>query len=82
MADMWKQPEIAHWWLPNDEGYPDIVREIREWTNERTTASVDPYREAIRDIKFIFGRLNLDDTSPTSSPGAQSGGAHAETSPD
>ena len=82
LADRWKIPEVTHWWLPNDEGYPDIVREVREWTNERTTNPRDNLREAVRDMKLIFGRMKLDDTSSQeSSPGAYSG-THDERTPD
>ncbi|KAK2811673.1 hypothetical protein FQN50_002018 [Emmonsiellopsis sp. PD_5] len=70
MADLWKLPEVAHWWLPNDEGYPSLIREIREWTNERATKPRDAFREDLRDLKTMFWRMNVDDnssqaTSPT-----------------
>lgn len=83
MADRWKDPEVTHWWLPNEEGYPSIVREVREWTNERTTNPRDSLREAVRDMKLIFGRMNMDDTSSQgSSPSAHSGGYSEGRTPD
>lgn len=73
MADFWKIPELNHWWLPNDEGYPDIVREIREWTTERVTDARDTFRESVRDLKAVFGNMSLEDCSSAgSSPGASS----------
>ncbi|KAL2366221.1 hypothetical protein RJZ56_000869 [Blastomyces dermatitidis] len=39
MANLWKNPELTNWWLPKYEGYPNFVREIREWMKERTDFS-------------------------------------------
>ncbi|EFR05282.1 hypothetical protein MGYG_08293 [Nannizzia gypsea CBS 118893] len=81
VADIWKVPEVADWWLPNSEGYPKLVREIREWTSERTTNPRDNFREAVRDIRSIFGRMTCsDDSSQGSSPSAHSG-IHQRLSP-
>src|SRR5436190_2549823 len=44
MADLWKMPELNDWWLPNGEEYPKIIHEIREWTKERKTDSMDEFR--------------------------------------
>ena len=82
MADVWKIPEVAHWWLPNDEGYTNIIREIREWTNERTVNPRDTSREAVRDMKSIFGRMNLDDSNSASSTPSTHSWPSAERTPD
>jgi hypothetical protein len=50
-----------HWWLPNDEGYPTIVRSIRKFVEERTSPAKDLPSEDLRDMKAIFASLNLDD---------------------
>ena len=68
MAATWQIPEITHWWLPNDEGYLDVVREVRALTEERTNHPRDQYRESVRDMKSIFGKLRLDDTESDNSP--------------
>ncbi|KAJ9377156.1 transcriptional regulator family: Fungal Specific TF [Paecilomyces variotii] len=62
MAQIWGIPEVKHWWLPNDEGYPDIVREIRKMTEERTTNPRDNFREDVREMKTLFGKMNVDDS--------------------
>ena len=61
-------PELNHWWLPNDEGYHDIVREIRAMTEERTNNPRDQFRQAVRDMRSVFGKMNLDDTGSEASP--------------
>ncbi|KAL1960948.1 hypothetical protein VTO42DRAFT_4836 [Malbranchea cinnamomea] len=84
LADKWKAPDVADWWLPNEEGYPNLVREVREWTNERTTNPRDNLREAVRDMRLIFGRMGLEQdtmSSQASSPSGQSAG-YAERTPD
>ncbi|KGQ00746.1 hypothetical protein PAAG_12589 [Paracoccidioides lutzii Pb01] len=74
MADFWQLPELTHWWLPNDEGYPRLVREIRDWIRERELKPRDTFREDVCDLKTMFWRMNLDDTGSTneSSPKAPS----------
>ncbi|OAT02350.1 C6 finger domain-containing protein, variant [Blastomyces dermatitidis ER-3] len=70
MADLWQLPELNHWWLPNEEGYPRIVNEIRDWTSERELKPRDTFREDIRDLKTMFWRMAMggDDSSHGSSP--------------
>lgn len=73
MAELWQIPEINHWWLPNDEGYPAIIRSIRSFIEERQ-AKVQPgdhLSEDLQSMKAIFSKLNIDDpasqrSSPTS----------------
>ncbi|KAJ5963836.1 uncharacterized protein N7479_003712 [Penicillium vulpinum] len=62
LAAIWQVPEVNHWWLPNDEGYTNIVREIRSLTEERSLQPRDEMRENVRDMKSLLGRLNLDET--------------------
>jgi hypothetical protein len=62
LAAIWQTPEVNNWWLPDDQGYTDIVREIRELTAERLAQPRDELRENVRDMKTLFGRLNMDDT--------------------
>ena len=50
-----------HWWLPKDEGYPPIVRSIRKFVAERSSAPKDLPTEDLRDMKAIFEKLNLAD---------------------
>jgi hypothetical protein len=52
-----------HWWLPNNEGYPPIIRSIRKFVEERTSPAVDLPGEDLRDMKAIFASLNLEDDS-------------------
>lgn len=61
LATMWQVPEMNYWWLPNDEDYPNIVREIRTMTDERMSKPRDNFREDVRNMKAVFGKLNLDD---------------------
>jgi hypothetical protein len=54
-----------HWWLPNNERYPPIIRSIRKFVEERTTPAKDLPSEDLRDMKAIFASLNLDDSQPS-----------------
>ena len=59
MAEMWRLPEIHHWWLPNDEGFTPLLREIRAFSEQRTSAQIDQSSEKLRDISAIFSGLEV-----------------------
>ncbi|KAI9761104.1 MAG: Vacuolar-sorting protein SNF7 [Chaenotheca gracillima] len=65
MAALWAIPEIQHWWLPNDENYPPIIRSIRAFVEERTRKPSNETASDLRDIKTIFGSMKISDDSPT-----------------
>jgi hypothetical protein len=71
MAEIWHEPEVNHWWLPNEEGFTPLLRDIRAFIKERAVvydmSKGDEFRDDLRDIKAIFSKLNIDD-SPRSSP--------------
>ncbi|KAI9934702.1 hypothetical protein MW887_000319 [Aspergillus wentii] len=68
LATLWQMPELNHWWLPNDEGCPEIIREIRAMTDERINNPRDDFRQSVRDMKTLFWKINLDDTESDKSP--------------
>ncbi|KAL4903607.1 hypothetical protein BDW74DRAFT_155831 [Aspergillus multicolor] len=68
LAAIWQLPEVNDWWLPDGKDYPSIIRQVREMTAERTTNPRDDFRESVRDMKAVFGKLNLDDTESETSP--------------
>lgn len=67
MSDLFRDRSCMHWWLPNDEAYPPIIRSIRKFVEERTSPATDLIEEDVRDMKQIFAALNLDD-GPSSLP--------------
>lgn len=61
-----------HWWLPNNERYPAIVKSIRRFVEERTSPAKDTPTENLKDMKDmkrIFETLKLDDDEPPSTDG-------------
>lgn len=57
------------WWLPNGENYPPTIRSIRNFVEERTSTPRDALTEDLRDMKVLFGSLDLeDDRSNKSTP--------------
>ncbi|KAB8227562.1 hypothetical protein BDV23DRAFT_154542 [Aspergillus alliaceus] len=68
LATVWQLPEINHWWLPDDEGYPDIIREVRSMTEERSSNPRDNFRESVRNMRSLFWNISLEDTSSENSP--------------
>ncbi|KAG2413655.1 hypothetical protein HFD88_002844 [Aspergillus terreus] len=73
LATVFQLPELNHWWLPNDEGYPEIIREVRAMTEERTTNPRDNFRESVRDMRTLFWNISLDDTESENSPASTTG---------
>ncbi len=61
MSDAWGV-DVTRWWLPNDQGYPPIVRSIREFIDYRMTPAKDRHTEDLREIAGIFKSLKLDDS--------------------
>ncbi|KAE8372714.1 hypothetical protein BDV26DRAFT_273513 [Aspergillus bertholletiae] len=68
LATVWQSPEVNHWWLPNDEGYPNIIREVRAMTEERSHNPRDNFRESVRNLRSLFWNISLDDSSSSNSP--------------
>ncbi|PMD50290.1 uncharacterized protein K444DRAFT_547199 [Hyaloscypha bicolor E] len=73
MADLFRDRSCMHWWLPNDEDYPPIIRSIRNFVEERTSEAKTLPAEDLRDMKAIFASLKLDDGIPSApAPGVKS----------
>lgn len=60
MAELWAD-DVARWWLPNDEGYSDTIRTVREFVEHRGTRPTDAYATGIRDMSGIFRTLDIAD---------------------
>lgn len=72
MSALFQDPSCMHWWLPNDENYPPIIRQIRKFVDERTSTARDVPAEDLRDMKAIFSTMNLDDGTRSRDPLGQS----------
>lgn len=57
--------EQSDWWLPNDEACPPIIRSIKDFITDRTTAPKDQASEDLREMKGLFSTLTISD-SPSS----------------
>lgn len=58
MSDLWGE-DVTHWWLPNDEGYPDIIRTIRDFIQYRAGEPTDAAGADVRDMSGIFREMNV-----------------------
>ncbi len=68
MSDLFQDRSCMHWWLPNEEGYPHIIRAIRKLVEERTSPANNMPAKDIKDMKAIFSNLRLDDGKSSVSP--------------
>lgn len=55
----------SDWWLPDDEACPPIIRSIKDFIKERTTAPKDQVSDDLREMRGIFNSLTISD-SPSS----------------
>lgn len=55
--------DVTHWWLPNDEMCPPIIRAVKDFIEERTTQPKDQTSEDLRIMKGIFSSLSLNDSA-------------------
>jgi hypothetical protein len=76
LSTLWKLPELMHWWLPNNEGYPDLIREVRAMTDDRLEQPRDDFRSNVRDMKAMFWKLNVNDEGDELSPGSSHDSSH------
>ena len=62
MAVLWHDPEINHWWLPNEEAYPSVVRSVRSVMEDRLrgTSNLQRSKEQ-RDMRGIFAAMSIED---------------------
>ncbi|KAI9746182.1 MAG: hypothetical protein M1818_000863 [Claussenomyces sp. TS43310] len=61
MSALFQDSSCMHWWLPDDEKFPTIIRQIRTFVEERTSTARDIPTEDLRDMKAIFASLDLND---------------------
>lgn len=54
--------EASDWWLPNDEGCPPIIRSIKDFIRERSTAPKDQVSEDLKEMRGIFSSMNISDS--------------------
>lgn len=69
MLEQWGL-EHSDWWLPHDEGCPPIIRSIKDFITDRTTAPRDQTSEDLREMKGIFSTLTISDSPPDGNPGS------------
>ena len=78
MALLWGAPEVEDWWLPNEEGYLPILKEIRTLIEERVRKAREEGKDGsddLRDIKAVFSRMNVggEESSPGSVASSSAG---------
>lgn len=59
LAELFQDPSVVRWWLPNDEGFSPIIQSIREFADERNTVALNAQQESVREIRNLFENLNL-----------------------
>jgi hypothetical protein len=63
----------SDWWLPNDEACPPIIRSIKDFIKDRTTAPKDQVTDDLREMRGIFNSLTISDSPPSDSMTVTSG---------
>ena len=62
MSEVWGI-DVNQWWLPNNEGYPTVVRAIRDFIEYRARVPEDAMGAHVRDMSGIFRSLDIEEQS-------------------
>lgn len=68
MAEGLRDNSCMHWWLPNDEMFYPLIRSIRNFVDDRTSAPKTVESKDVQDMKIVFSALSLSDESDGSPP--------------
>jgi phosphodiesterase/alkaline phosphatase D-like protein len=63
MAELFGDQACVRWWLPNDEGFTEILQNIRTFADERNATAVTAQSENLREIRHIFAKMQLGGVS-------------------
>ena len=66
MAELFGDQTCVNWWLPNDEGFTEILKNVRVFADERNAIAVTAQSENLREIRHIFTKMQLG--TPSGSP--------------
>ncbi|OIW32400.1 hypothetical protein CONLIGDRAFT_267885 [Coniochaeta ligniaria NRRL 30616] len=59
MAELFGDQSCVRWWLADDEGFTEILKNVRIFADERNATAVTAQSENLRQIRHIFSRLQL-----------------------
>ena len=62
MSGVWGV-DVNHWWLPDDEGYPAIVRSIRDFIEYRARVPAGNMDAQVQNMSGLFRGLDVEDDS-------------------
>jgi len=62
MGQFWGA-DVSDWWLPNKEGRPQIIRQIRDFTDHHVTSPRGTKEEDLLEMKGVFSTLSLSGSS-------------------
>ncbi|KAM3076950.1 hypothetical protein ACMFMG_003582 [Clarireedia jacksonii] len=68
MCEGLRDNSCMHWWLPNDELFYPLIRSIRNFVDDRTSAPKNVESKDVQDMKIVFSALSLSDESDSSPP--------------
>lgn len=66
MSDLWGV-DVTHWWLANDEGYPPVLRALRDFIDFRAMSAAkepDAKDADVRDMAGIFKTMSIERDMP------------------
>lgn len=59
MTALWKV-DVTRWWLDNEEGFPPIIRSLRDFIDFRANAAPESKDANVRDLTGIFKNMTFD----------------------
>ncbi|KXX75442.1 Adhesion and hyphal regulator 1 [Madurella mycetomatis] len=76
MAELFSDESCVRWWLPDDEGFTPLLRNIRAIADERNAMALSTQKESLQQIRHVFSRMQIGPAvgSSESGDGASGGG--------
>lgn len=72
MCEFWSLG-VNEWWLPDNEGFTNVLRAIRQLHDERAEDEKANSRDDVRDMKGLFDAMSLQSDPDRSSEGPSEG---------
>jgi hypothetical protein len=82
MSELWNV-DVRHWWLPNEEGLPPVIRAIKEFIEYRAQRPKNALQADVREMSGIFRDMGVSDRNTgTDSEPALNPSGRWESSPE
>jgi hypothetical protein len=59
MSEVFGDETCIRWWLPNDEGFSPVLKNVRTFADERNATAASAHSETLRDVRHVFAKMEI-----------------------